>query len=100
MAGEHPPEDRDGALLRLCMARKAEESTLGVLLIEVVILYSAQSANDNGRTLKDAAEVYKVDVGTISAKVKQEFAARDKAKTTNQARPKPAAKAAKKARAA
>jgi ParB family chromosome partitioning protein len=88
------------AKLFAAYARKAEESTLGALLVEVVILYSAQSANDNGRTLKEAAEFYKVDVSAISAKVKQEFTAKDKAKTANQATPKPAAKAAKKSKAA
>ena len=81
-------------------ARKAEESALGALLVEIAILLSAQSANDNGRTLNGAAEVYKVDVNAISAKVKQEFAAKVKAKTVNQASPKPAAKAIKKSRAA
>jgi ParB family chromosome partitioning protein len=93
------PADTPAKLLS-AFARKAEESTLGGLLVEVVILYTAQSANDNGRTLKEAAEYYKVDVNAISAKVKQEFAAKDKAKTANQAAPKPAAKAAKKSKAA
>jgi ParB family chromosome partitioning protein len=81
-------------------SRKAEESILGTLLVESLILYSTQSANDNGKTLKEAAEVYKVDVGTISAKVKQEFAAKDKAKTANRATPKPPAKTPKKSKAA
>ncbi len=81
-------------------SRKAEESILGRLLVESVILCSTQSANDNGRTLKEAAEVYKVDVSTISAKVKHEFAAKDKAKTANSATPKPPAKSAKKSKAA
>jgi ParB family chromosome partitioning protein len=93
------PTDTPSKLLA-AFARKAEESTLGRLLVEVVILYSAQSANNNGRTLKDAAEYYRVDVNAISAKVKQEFAAKDKAKTASQAAPKPTAKAAKKSRAA
>jgi hypothetical protein len=39
-------------------------------------------------------------VNAISAKVKQEFAAKNKAKTANQATPKRAAKAAKKTKAA
>ena len=69
-------------------------------MVEVVILVSAQSANDNGRTLREAAEVYKVDVSAISANVKREFASKNKAKTANQATPKPAAKAAKKTKAA
>ena len=39
--------------------------------------------------LRDATTVYKVDVDAISLKVKQEFAAKEKAKLA----PKPAAKA-------
>jgi ParB family chromosome partitioning protein len=42
--------------------------------------------------LKDAATVYKVDTDTIAAKVRQEFAAKEKAKTAQ-----PTAKATKKA---
>jgi ParB family chromosome partitioning protein len=41
-----------------------------------------------------------VDVAAITAKVKQEFAVKDKAKTAKKAAPKPPAKAAKKAVAA
>ena len=41
--------------------------------------------------LKDAASAHKVDTDATAAKVKQEFAAKDKAKKT----PQPAAKAAK-----
>ncbi len=93
------PTDTPAKLLA-AFVRKAEESVLGRLLVEAVILYSAQSANDNGKTLKDAAEYYKLDVNAISAKVKQEFAAKVKAKTVNQTTPKPAAKAFKKPRAA
>jgi ParB family chromosome partitioning protein len=88
------------AKLFAAFVRKSEESTLAGLLVEVVILYSAQSANDNGRTLKDAAEYYKVDVNAISAKVKQEFAAKEKAKDTKKTTPKPPAKAVKKSKAA
>ena len=56
--------------------------------------------NDAGKLLKDAAEFYKVDVNAITAKVKQEFAAKDKAGATKKAAPKPAAKAEKKPKAA
>jgi ParB family chromosome partitioning protein len=93
------PTDTPAKLLT-AFVRKSEESILGRLLVEMVILQSAQSANDNGRTLKEAAEVYKVDGSAISAKVKQEFAAKDKAKATNQATSKPPAKAAKNSKAA
>lgn len=93
------PSDTPAKLLTTFI-RKAEEGDLGRLLVEAVILYSAQSANDNGRTLKEAAEVYKVDVGAISAKVKQDFAAKEKAKASKSPTSKPAAKAAKKTKAA
>ena len=80
--------------------RKADESTLGHLLMEIVILHSTHSPTDSGKVLKEAAEFYKVDVNSITAKVKQEFAAKDKAKATKEVTPKPSAKAAKGARAA
>ncbi len=67
--------------------RHADEATLGGLLIELAILHSAtrQSA---AQVLRDAAAAYKVDVDAIGQKVKQEFAAKEKAKLA-----KPAAKA-------
>lgn len=68
--------------------------------MEIVILQSAQSANDTGRMLKEAAEFFKMDVDAITAKVKQEFAAKDKAKTAKQATPKAPAKSVKKPKAA
>ena len=81
------PADAPAKLLA-AFIRKAEESILGRLLVEIVILQSAGSANDSGKLLKEAAEFYKVDVNAITAKVKQEFAAKDKAKTTKKAVPK------------
>jgi ParB family chromosome partitioning protein len=93
------PTDTPAKLLA-AFVRKAEESVLGRLLVEAVILYSAQSANDAGRVLRDAAEIYRVDVTAITAKVKQEFAAKGKAKTNKQALPKFPAKAVKKSKAA
>jgi ParB family chromosome partitioning protein len=80
--------------------RKADESTLGRLLVEIVILQTAHSPNDSGKVLKEAADLYKVDVNAITTKVKQEFAARDKAKAVKKVTPKPLAKAIKGARAA
>jgi ParB family chromosome partitioning protein len=79
--------------------RKAEEGELGRLLVEMVILRSAQTQS-SAKALQEAATVYKVDTSAIAAKVKQEFAAREKAqaakKTVANAKP----KAAKKAKAA
>jgi ParB family chromosome partitioning protein len=48
------------------------------------------------RVLREAAEFYKVDVGAITAKVKQEFVTKDNAKAAKTAAPKPTAKDAKK----
>ncbi|MGH9599597.1 MAG: hypothetical protein ACRD27_07010 [Terracidiphilus sp.] len=50
------------------------------------------SQNDAAKVLRDAAQTYKVDVDAISATVKQEFAAKDKAKGAKKSAPKPAAK--------
>jgi len=68
--------------------------------VEIVILQSAGSASDSGKLLKEAAEFYKVDINAITAKVKQEFAAKDKTRAEKKIAPKPQAKAAKKSRAA
>ena len=58
------------------------------LLVEITILHAATRQN-GAQVLRDAATAYKVDVDAISLKVKQEFAAKEKAKLA----PKPAAKA-------
>jgi ParB family chromosome partitioning protein len=68
--------------------RHAEESALGGLLVEITILHAATKQNA-AQVLHDATTAYKVDVDAISLKVKQEFAAKEKAKLA----PKPAAKA-------
>jgi ParB family chromosome partitioning protein len=88
------------AKLFAAFIRKVEESILGRLLVEIVILHSASSLNDSGKLLKEAAEFYKVDVNAITAKVKQEFAAKVKAGAAKKAAPKRAAKAEKKPKAA
>jgi ParB family chromosome partitioning protein len=80
--------------------RKADESTLGRLLVEIVILQATHSPTDSGKVLKEAADLYKVDVNAITTKVKQDFAARDKAKAVKKVTSKPLAKAIKGARAA
>jgi ParB family chromosome partitioning protein len=69
--------------------RRAEEGALSGLLVEISILHAATRQNA-AQVLRDASTVYKVDVDAISLKVKQEFAAKEKAKLT----PKQAAKAA------
>jgi len=70
--------------------RRAEESVLGRLMVELTIVLAA--ARSNAPTvLKDVAAVYKVDTDAIAAKVKQEFAAKDRLKKA----PKAAGKAKK-----
>jgi hypothetical protein len=63
--------------------RRAEEGTLTRLLVESTILLAASRGNPSA-VLKDSANAYKVDTDAIAAKVKQEFAAKDKAKKTAQ----------------
>jgi len=84
----------DGGLTKTLTAflRRADEGTLSRLLVEACILLAASRGNPSV-VLKDAATAYKVDTDAIAAKVRQEFAAKDKAKKT----PQPAAKTAKKA---
>jgi ParB family chromosome partitioning protein len=85
------------AKLLSAFLRKADESTLGRLLVELAVLQAAASPNESSRALREAAEFYKVDVGAITTKVKQEFAMKDKAKAAKTATPKPTAKIVKKA---
>jgi ParB family chromosome partitioning protein len=63
--------------------RKAEESVLGRAIVEAVILLSARSQSDSGKTLRAAAQIYKVDADAVALKVKQEFAAKEKAKSAS-----------------
>jgi ParB family chromosome partitioning protein len=70
------------AKLLASFLRKADESTLGRILVAITILQSAHSSNESAKALREAAEFYKVDVAAITAKVKQEFAAKEKAQAT------------------
>jgi ParB family chromosome partitioning protein len=72
--------------------RRADEGTLGRAVVEAVILHTASRGNVS-QALRDAATAYKVDTDAIAAKVKQEFAAKEKAKTFKKAAPKLTAKA-------
>jgi ParB family chromosome partitioning protein len=71
--------------------RRAEESVLGSVLVELTILLTA-ARQQTTQALSEAAALYKVDPDAIAAKVKQEFAAKDKAKTAKKAAPKSPAK--------
>jgi ParB family chromosome partitioning protein len=84
----------DGGIRKAFTAylRRADEGTLSRALVKSGILLAASRGNPT-TVLKDAATTYKVDTDAITAKVRQEFAAKDKAKKT----PQPAKKVAKKA---
>jgi ParB family chromosome partitioning protein len=60
------------AAIKLLIAsiRKAEESAVGRLIVETVILLSARSQNDGGKVRRAAAQSYKVDTDAIALKVR------------------------------
>lgn len=87
------------AKLLTSFLRKADESTIGRVLVAITVLQSAHSPNESAKALREAAEFYKVDVAAITSKVKLEFAAKEKARETKKASPKPSTKTAKKAAA-
>ncbi len=86
-------EGESAGRLLTAFSRKADEGTVGKLIIEAVILLSARSQADAGKTLRAAAQVYGVDPDAVALKVKEEFAAKVKAKKTLKPEPKPAKKA-------
>lgn len=71
----------DGGIQKTLTAflRRADEGTLSRLLVETTILIASARSNVND-VLKEAAAAYKVDTDAILAKVRQEFAAKEKAK--------------------
>lgn len=85
----------DGGVQKTLTAflRRADEGTLSRLLVQMSILTAASRGNP-AAVLKDAASTYKVDTDAIALKVKQEFAAKEKAKRAAQPAAKPAKKAA------
>ena len=98
--GMGKPNDGEApAKLLSAFLPKAEESALGRIMVETVILLSMHNQADAAKILGDAAHVYKVDVDAISSTVMQEFAAKDKGKTSKKAAPRSALKPAKKAAA-
>jgi len=92
------------AKLLASFLHKADENTIGRVLVAITVLQSAHSPNESAKALREAAEFYKVDVTAITSKVKQEFAAKDKAqatrKATGKANPTQPQSTAKKAKAA
>jgi len=83
----------DGGVAKTFAAflRRADESTLGRTVVESVILLTASRGNAS-HVLRDAATAYKVDTDAIAARVKQEFAAKEKARATKKPEAKPPAK--------
>lgn len=79
--------------------RRVEESVLGRVLVELTILHATARQNA-AQVLRDAAAVYKVNTDAITFKVKQEFAAKEKAQIAKKPVSKPQPKAAKKVKAA
>ncbi|HEY1580428.1 MAG TPA: hypothetical protein VGF82_25485 [Terracidiphilus sp.] len=75
----------DGGVKKTLTAfvRRADEGTLSRLLVESSILLAASRGNP-ATILRDAATAYKVDTDSITTKVRQEFAAKAKAKKTAQ----------------
>ena len=73
--------------------RRADEGTLSRLVVEASILLAASRGNPTF-ILKEAAATYKVDTDAITTKVRQEFAAKEKAKKATQSPAKSGKKAA------
>jgi ParB family chromosome partitioning protein len=90
--GIRAKEGETAIKLLTAFLRKAEESAIGRLIVETVILLSARSQNDGSKVLHAAAQAYKVDTDAIALKVKQEFSTKDKARKTPQAASKAASK--------
>jgi ParB family chromosome partitioning protein len=96
-------EGESAAKLLGAFIRKADEGTIGKLIVEAVILLSARTQADGGKTLRVAAQVCGIDADSVALKIKQEFAAKDKARKATRPETnlpaKPQAKIAKKAAA-
>ena len=88
-------KNQSAGKLLIAFLRRADESTLSRVMVESVILLIASRGNAP-QVLREAATAYKVDTDAIAAKVKLEFAAKDKAKIIEKAAPKPTTKAGKK----
>ncbi len=94
--GVRAKEGESAAKLLTAYLRKAEESAIGKLIVETVILLSARTQNDGGKVLRAAAQAYKVDIDAIALKVKHEFATKEKARSAAKVEPKPVTKPVKK----
>lgn len=88
-----PKDGEVPAKLLAAFLAKVEENTLGRILVETAILLSMRAEADTAKVLREAAQVYKVDTDAIAAKVKQEFAAKEKARVVKKPAPKQPVKA-------
>jgi ParB family chromosome partitioning protein len=88
-------ENESIAKLFTTFLRRADESTLGGAVVESVVLLTASRGNAS-HVLREAAGFYKVDVAAITTTIKQEFAAKEKAKAAKTTAPKTPAKASAK----
>jgi len=79
--------------LLTAFTRKADEGTIGKLIVEAVILLSVRSQSDGDKVLRTAAQAYGVDTDAVALKVKQEFTAKEKARKDLKSHPKVATKA-------
>jgi ParB family chromosome partitioning protein len=79
----------DGGIAKTLTAylRGADEGTLSRMLVEATVLLAASRQNGTD-VLRDAANLYKVDTEAIASKVKQEFAAKARAKKETKPAPK------------
>src|ERR1700744_1925367 len=79
----------DGGIAKTLTAylRRADEGTLSRMLVEATVLL-ATSRQNGTNVLRDAATLYKVDTEGIASKVKQEFAAKARAKKETKPAPK------------
>jgi ParB family chromosome partitioning protein len=91
--GVKAKEGESVAKLLAAFARQAEEGDLGKLIVESIVLLSPRTQVDGDKTLRAAAQIYGVDTEAIAIKVKQEFAAKEKARSAIKPQPKPLAKA-------
>jgi ParB family transcriptional regulator, chromosome partitioning protein len=74
--------------------RRADEGTLSRLLVESTVILAAARTNP-AVVLREAAATYKVDTDAIALNVKQEFAAKEKAKKLGKPTPPVAVKTKK-----
>ena len=74
-----------GLQVGLC---RGDERVLGSVLIKLTIVLSATRRN-SVQVFRDAAAAYKMDTDAVALKVKQEFAAKERARVARRHPPKP-----------